>query len=225
MPSWPEVLALMPFLSETSAVLGLVLTSSLIVLLRDWRLTILSLLVQYVLVNVLLVHFIPAEIALFKFIVGAMLCPVLFMSRRRSEMDVPLRGRTRWKHGVRVRTTREVFGIGLSFRFLGIVLIGLMAYAFLQRFALSGVPLYLNFAVYWLSLMGLLTMMLSGHPLKAGAGLLTFLTGFELYYVTIERGLVVTGFLGILHLMVALALAYLIAMQTPPNGAEGTLEG
>jgi hypothetical protein len=59
--------------------------------------------------------------------------------------------------------------------------------------------------------------MLTGRPLKTGLGLLTFMTGFELYYVTIERGLVITGLLGVLHLMVALSLAYLILFQTAPN--------
>jgi len=220
MPSWPEVLALMPFLSETTAVVGLVVTSSLIVLLRDWRLSILALLIQYTLANVLLVHFIPAEISLFKFIVGAMICPILFVSRRRVDEQVNSARRVRWKGGVRVWASHEVFGVGLPFRFLAVVLVGLIAYGFLQRLALHGVPPYLNFAVYWLGLMGLLTMMLTGRPFRAGLGLLTFMTGFELYYVAIERGLVVTGVMGALQLMLALSLAYLISFPVP-EASEG----
>ena len=215
MPSLPEVLVLLSFLSETSAVIGLVVTSSLIVLLRDWRLSLLALLVQYLLAAVLLIHFIHAEVALFKFIVGAMICPVLFLSARRAEGDMAGKRRTGWKGGVRVWVPRDVFGVGLPFRFLAVILVGLLVYGFLQRCALADVPSYLNFAVYWLGLMGLLTMMLTGRPLKVGLGLLTFMTAFELYYVTIERGLLVTGMLGVLHLIVALALAYLIALQSP----------
>lgn len=219
MPTWPEVLVFLPFVSETTAVVGLAITSALIVLLSDWRMSLLALLVQYVLANVLLIHFIHAEIALFKFIVGAMLCPVLFISARRV-LGAPAMRRIRWKGGVRVWAAHDVFGVGLPFRFLAVVLVGLMGYGLLQRFALAEVPAYLNFAVIWLCLMGLLTMMLTGRPLKSGTGLLTFLTGFELYYVTIERGLLITGLLGALHLMVAMALAYLIALQTPPAQEE-----
>jgi hypothetical protein len=217
MPSWPQVLVYLPFLSETTAVIGLVITSALIVMLSDWRLSLLTLLVQYILANVLLVQYIHAEVALFKFIVGAMLCPVLFMSARRVLVGPEFTHRSRWKGGVRVWTSHEVFGVGLPFRFLAVVLVGLFVYGLLQRFALTDVPVYLNFAVYWLGFMGLLTMMLTGRPLKTGLGLLTFMTGFELYYVTIERGLVITGLLGVLHLMVALSLAYLILFQTAPN--------
>lgn len=197
------------------------MTSSLIVLLRDWRLSTLALLVQYVLANVLLVHFIPAEVSLFKFIVGAMICPILFLSRRRVEQQAKSARSVRWKGGVRVWAPHEVFGVGLPFRFLAVVMVGLIAYGFLQRLALSGVPPYLNFAVYWLGLMGLLIMMLTGRPFRAGLGLLTFMTGFELYYVTIERGLVVTGLMGVMQLMLALSLAYLIGFPVP-EANEGT---
>lgn len=220
MPSWSEVLVLLPFFSETSAVLGLVVTSTLIVLLRDWRLSIVILLLQYILANVLLIHFIPAEIALFKFIVGAMICLVLFVSARRAERQMIVPRHVRWKGGVKVWAQPDVFGAGFPFRFLAVMLIALIVLAFLQRFALSGVSVLLNFAIYWLSLIGLLVMMLTGRPLKTGLGLLTFMTAFELYYVTVERGLVVTGLMGILHLMVALSLAYLIIVRTAPIEEE-----
>lgn len=220
MPSWSEVLVLLPFFSETSAVVGLVVTSTLLVLLRDWRLSIILLLIQYIFANVLLIHFVPAEVALFKFIVGAMVCLVLFLSARRAEREAAPPRRIRWKGGVRVWTQRDVFGVGFPFRLLTVVLVGLITYAFLQRFTLNGVSLPLNFAIYWLGLIGVLIMTLTGRPLKVGVGLFTIMTAFELYYVTIERGLIVTGLMGVLHLMVALSLAYLIVMRTGPVSEE-----
>jgi len=213
MPSWPEILVLLPFLSETTAVVGLVGTSALIVLLYDWRLSVLVLLVQYILANVLLIHFIPAEMALFKFIVGAMICTVLFMSIRRAEKEAVAPRRTRWKRGVRVWAHHEVFSVGLPFRFLTVLLIGLVAYTLLETIPLEGIPPHLNFAVYWLALMGFLVMILSSRPWKVGLGLLTFLTAFELYYVTMEQGLVVTALLGVFLMTVVLSLAYLIIMR------------
>ena len=220
MPSWSEVLALLPFFSETSAVAGLVVTSILIALLGDWRLSIMLLLIQYVFANVLWIHFVPAEVALFKFIVGAMVCLILFLSMRRAATEsVPTRY-IRWKGGVRVWAQRDVFSVGFPFRLLTVALTGLITYAFLQRFALTGVTLPLNVAIYWLGLIGLLIVTLTGRPLKVGLGLFTFITAFELYYVTIERGLVVTGLMGVLHLMVALSLAYLIDIPTGPVSEE-----
>lgn len=213
MPSWSEVLILLPYFSETTAVVSLVVTSTLIVLLYDWRLSILVLLLQYLFVNMLLIHFIPAEIALFKFIVGAMICTILFTGVRRTEAEIATPRHVRWKGRVRVWAHHDVFSVGLPFRLLTAVLIGLIAYTLLQKIPMRGVPAHLNFAIYWLGLTGLLIMMLSVRPWKVGLGLLTFITAFELYYVTIERGLVVTALMGVFHLVIALSLAYLIIMR------------
>lgn len=213
MPSWSQVLVILPFLSETTAVVGLTGTSALLVLLYDWRLSLLILLLQYILANVLLIHFIPAEIALFKFIIGAMVCTVLFLSVRRAEAEATAPRSTRWKGGVRVWAHHEVFSVGLPFRLLTVVLLGLVVHTLLQRSPLQGVPPHLNFAIYWLGLVGLLIMMLSARPWKVGLGLLTFLTAFELYYVTLERGLFVTAMLGVLQMTIVLSLGYLIMMR------------
>jgi hypothetical protein len=40
-------------------------------------------------------------------------------------------------------------------------------------------------------------------------GLLTLITGFELFYSALERSLSVAGFLGIANFLIALAIAYL----------------
>ena len=216
MPSWSEVLVLLPYFSETAAVAGLVVTSTLIVLLYDWRLSMLVLLLQYIFANMLLIHFIPAEIALFKFVVGALTCTILFMGVRRTAAEAVPSRHVRWKGGVRVWAHHDVLSVGFSFRLLTVVLIGLIAYTLVQKVPMSGIPAYLNFAVYWLGLTGLLIMMLSVRPWKVGLGLLTFLTAFELYYVTIERGLVVTALIGVFHLVIALSLTYLIITRSAP---------
>ena len=69
--------------------------------------------------------------------------------------------------------------------------------------------LVLCFACYWLALVGLLVMILTAEPLKAGLGLLTFMAGFELFYAALESSLSVVGLLGIVNLFMALAIAYL----------------
>jgi len=71
----------------------------------------------------------------------------------------------------------------------------------------------IGFACYWLALIGLLAMILTAEPLKAGLGLLTFMAGFELFYAALESGLSVFGFLGIVNLFMALAIAYLASAR------------
>jgi hypothetical protein len=53
-----------------------------------------------------------------------------------------------------------------------------------------------------------------------GLGLLTILAGFELMYTPIEPTLVVVGLLGVVNLLIALTLSYLIAAWAArPSGA------
>jgi hypothetical protein len=97
----------------------------------------------------------------------------------------------------------------LPFRLLAVVLMGLVVSSLLNSYPLPEVPRYIGFACYWLALMGLLVMILTAEPLKAGLGLLTFISGFELFYAALEKSLSVAGLLGIVNLFMALAIAYL----------------
>ena len=58
--------------------------------------------------------------------------------------------------------------------------------------------------------MGLVTFSLTGEPLKAGMGLLTFMTGFELFYHAIEHSIAMLVVLSIADLIIALSIAYLM---------------
>ena len=61
---------------------------------------------------------------------------------------------------------------------------------------LPGLSFSVNTAVFWLILAGLTTLTLTEDPLKVGHGLFTALTGFELYYATVEKSPVAHGALG-----------------------------
>jgi hypothetical protein len=64
-------------------------------------------------------------------------------------------------------------------------------------------------AVYWLILAGLVTLVLTEDPMRVGHGLFTALTGFDLYYTTLEKSLLLTGLWGAVNLLIALAIGYL----------------
>jgi hypothetical protein len=61
--------------------------------------------------------------------------------------------------------------------------------------------------------MGLLQVGLTREPLRVVLGLLTFLSGFEVYYAFIENSVMVTGFLAIITLGIALIGAYLLNIE------------
>jgi len=204
-PTLSEVIARLSFLTASPAVVGLVVTASLIIMVRDWRASLAALLAQYLLLGFLLTRLIPLEVATVKTLIGALICPILYLTARRGRW-----GRQRDKDRPSpLLTGWEVFPVGLPFRLLVVVLMGLVASSLLKSYPLPEVPRDIGFACYWLALAGLLVMILTAEPLKAGLGLLTFMAGFELFYAALESSLSVVGLLGIVNLFMALAIAYL----------------
>jgi hypothetical protein len=208
-PTLSEVIVRLSFLKASPAIAGLVVTASLIIVVRDWRVSLAALLAQYLLVGFLLTRLIIPEVATVKILVGALICSILYLTARRVRW-----GRQRSKDEVSTLPTAwEVFPVGLPFRLLAVVLTGLVASSLLNSYPLPEVPRDIGFACYWLALMGLLAMILTAEPLKAGLGLLTFMASFELFYAALESGLSVVGFLGIVDLFMALAIAYLTSAR------------
>ncbi len=208
MPTLSEVIARLSFLTTSPAVAGLVVTASLIIVLRDWRVSLAALLAQYILVGFLLTRLITPEVATVKTLVGAFICLILYLTARRvrwgrqSKDEVPTSS-----------ILQEVFPVSLPFRLLAVILMGLVTSSLLNSYPLPEVPKDIGFACYWLALTGLLAMILTTEPLKAGLGLLTFMAGFELFYAALEKSLSVVGFLGIVNLFMALAIAYLASAR------------
>jgi hypothetical protein len=58
--------------------------------------------------------------------------------------------------------------------------------------------------------------------MQVGIGLLTFLSGFDLFYVALEPSLAVAGLMGAVNLLVALAVAYLRVAEVTVAGEAGT---
>ena len=88
-----------------------------------------------------------------------------------------------------------------------------------RTFPLPGLALTITTAVYWLVLAGLVTLTLTEEPLKVGHGLFTVLSGFGLYYATLESSLLLTGLWGSVNLLLALAIGYLTVVKgTGPEG-------
>lgn len=198
MPTLPQVLAKLSFFTTTPAIIGLAITASLIVVTRDWRLSLAALSAQYVLAGLLLTRLIQPQLAVIKVLIGALVCIILYLTARLTPSQ---------RGSETVRSSRAEF----SFRLLVTLFVGLVVYSWSKRYPLPEVPPDIGFACYWLASLGLLTLMLTEEPLKVGMGLFTLITGFETFYSALEPSLSVAGFLGIANLLIALAIAYLAA--------------
>jgi len=152
----------------------------------------------------LLTRLIQPQVALIKVLVGALVCVVLYLTARLvdvREQDAAEDSRLPFS------TARADF----AFRLLAVLFAGLVVYNLSTRYPLPEVPSDIGLACYWLASLGLLALMLTEEPLKAGLGILTLMAGFELFYSALESSLSVAGFLGIANFLTALAIAYLAA--------------
>ncbi len=198
----PEILTKLAFLSGGPAVVGLACTAGLIVLAEDWRALLTALTAQYLLAGLLLTGTIQPQVVLLKIIVGGMICSILYLTARHIRSGATARGLGPYH-----------LPLGFHFRLLAIVLAGLTAYGLFGRYPLPEAPAFLVFAAYWLAVMSCLTMIISQEALKAGLGLLTLETGFEILYAALEKGLLIAGLLGIINILMALTIAYLASTQ------------
>lgn len=212
MPTLPDVLAKLWFLTTAPAIVGLVVTASLIVVIRDWRFSLAALAVQYVLVGLLLTRLIQPQVAVLKVLIGALACVVLYLTARlvSASSEAPPLEREDSDFPLKVGGDRGGAALpDFTFRFLAALFVGLAVYSLSKRYPLPEVPSDIGFACYWLVSQGLLVLILTEEPLKAGMGLLTLITGFELFFSVLERSLSVVGFLGIANFLIALAITYL----------------
>lgn len=206
MPSLYEILNQLQFITRELAVLGLFVTGGLIVLVRDWRVSLLALLGQYLLAGLILSRLVLPEVALIKVLIGALICPMLYLAARVSRNQLAVSG--------------DLFPAGRGFRLLAVTLMALLAVTFSRTYPMPAIPPDVGLGSYWLILIGLLILMLTEEPIKAGQGLLTMIVGFQLVYTSVERSLAMVWLWAVVDLLLTLAIAYLAVAR-----GVGSLEG
>ncbi len=218
MPTLVDLLARVSFLAAMPAVAGVLVTAGLLVVSREWRLNVIALAVQYFFVVLLLTRLIRLEVAAVKGLIGWMICMVFYLTERRASVleQSPAAEGT----AVSRRWPRWVMSARASFSLLAGLLVSVAAYTAALRIPLPEVPTDITLACYLLVGLGLLLIGLSEAPMQVGVGLLTFLSGFDLFYVALEPSLAVTGLLGAVSFLIALATAYLRVAQIAAGGEE-----
>jgi len=220
MPTLIDLLARLSFLAAMPAVAGILITAGLLVVSRGWRLNVIALTLQYFFVVLLLTRLIRPEVAAVKGLIGWMICMVFYLTERRAsalERSVAAEGAApsqRWR--------RWVMSARASFCLLAGILVSVAAYTAVLRIPLPEVPTDVTLACYLLAGLGLLLIGLSEAPMQVGLGLLTFLSGFDLFYVALEPSLAVTGLLGAVSFLIALATAQLRVAQVVAGGEVKT---
>ena len=116
-----------------------------------------------------------------------------------------------WQRERQLRFGRYLSPGSLPFRLLLVLLLIVVVLTLSGRpgYQLPAVPEAVNLAVYALVGLGLLNAGLTGEPLRSGIGLLMVLSGFELFYNTVEQSILMLAFLAGANLAVALTIAYL----------------
>ncbi len=211
MPTLADFMARVSFLAAMPAVAGIFITASILVVIRDWRLNVMALTAQYFFVVLLLTRMIRLEVAAVKGLIGWLICMVFYLTERRAS-EIKQSSNSKDAE-VSPRLTRWMLSARSSFCLLAGILIAVAAYTAALRIPLPEVTPDITLACYQMVGLGLLMVGLSETPMQVGFGLLTFLSGFDLFYVALEPSLAVAGLLGAVSFLIALSTAYLRAAQ------------
>lgn len=189
-------------------VLIILLASFSILVIRRWRINIITLAVQYLAVFLLITMSWPASLAVIKLIVGWMLCAVLgitCLSLKNMDDD----------------SDRELiasyFFRGIAGLLITVVVISLVPST--QAILPESVSVQIIRGSLVLISMGLLQLGMTTKPLYVIIGLLTFISGFELLYSALEVSTLLEGLLAGINLGLALVGAYFLVMQEQAESA------
>ena len=188
----------MPAAIAWIAVLVIVITTTGLLLVRDWRWSIILLAVQFLGVFVLTLQHWPLGMAAVKVVAGWMAAAILGMTRS----------------GLTIEETSDSFArqSGMVFRLVAaamvVLLMAVVTPAVDTIMADSGFPVT-NGALLLIG-MGLLHLGMSAHILRVILGLVTVLSGFEILYSAVEGSVLVAALLAAINLGLALAGAYLL---------------
>jgi hypothetical protein len=206
-----------------TAAYAVLLTAVLVIIIWDWRIALFALAVQYFFAGLLFVDLLDPRLAIVKLLAGWFACLILYVTAR--QVNWGSRPQDVSAEELDNVTPEKTFQIGpltipasLPLRlFLVLLMLGLISSLF-QRpdFALPAIATsmaYLSLAIMALVGLGLLGLAVTSEPLKAGMGVLMFLTGFELFYSALDQSATMLIVLAAVTLVLALIVAYLVQMR------------
>jgi len=225
MSSLLDLISRLAGLSGVPMVIGLLVTASVIAIVRDWRFALWALLVQYILLGVLHLRMLSPELALIKVLVGVLICPMLYWSARWVESERAHKAEVERRQVASERgevplppLPWPIRSTNWIFRLLVVFLLGMVLYSVLSAFPVGDLDAQpfiaadIAPACVWLGLIGLLTLVLTSEPLTGGMGLLTLVSGFELFFDVMSPGLAGVGMFAAIELTMGLAISHMITV-------------
>ena len=208
MPSLNDLARAFALFGTYELELGLVIAVGVVVLVSDWRISLVALAAQYILVAILLSTLIPLQIAAVRMIAGGLVAMMFYITARRVQPGRRRRGPVQTMESAAL-VPRAIFWTNLPFRFVGLALVAVGVIAASDQIVLLNAPLLFWVTGLWLAMGGLLTIALTRDALKLGMGLLFFTSGFGIIYLSIDNSLVIYALLVIADLVIALAISHI----------------
>lgn len=212
-------------------VLLIALSGGVILLLRDWRITLVALLLNYIGVAIFLAQqqFIQPDIhlgavsisttVLVKFISGVAATAILAITGLTFSREYNLDDLDEFslaelrRAGRRAQRQRAAEPFRLSDYIIPFwtLMLTILASVALPRLYPIGNTTTIDFVWYWLGLIGLFTMVVAGDMLKVGLGLLLCIGSIDVLYIAVASSVQVfpLALLGLVEIVLALSIAYL----------------
>jgi hypothetical protein len=215
-PTIFDLLERFGFLRGAPAAYLVLVAAAVVVVIGDWRVSVLALALQYLLAGLLFVDVLDPRLAIIKLFIGLFICLILYITARqvnwgRLPVDITKAEAVQLRDERQIRFGSFLLPTTLPFRLFLALMMALVVWVLAQRaeYSLPVVPEHVNLAVLALAGMGLLGASLTSEPLKAGMGLLMFLSGFELLYSALDQSVAMLALLSAAEMAVTLVLAYL----------------
>lgn len=187
---------------------GLIASAALLLVVRNWRITLPALIVQYVLTGILLARVIPPGVAIIKPFAGIIVCLALSLAAQRADHARAARGESIAAERV-VRVRWSTLPSQFLVRVVTAVLVLTAAFGATVRFPLPGDAAALSLAAYTLIAGAILLIASTPDALNVGMGVLMLLSGIEIGYMPLEPSITVSILLGLMTLVVGVAVANL----------------
>lgn len=216
LPLLERLRASVAFLDGLIGVLFLIAITALMIVAANWRLIVLGMGTQSVLLAILAARHSPLEWAFLRIVTGGLVTSMWVLSAQATRWG---RSPERW-----LRWQWPPLSAHSTLRLIVVILVALFLLSTRPWSLLKELELDLGILCVWLAVMGLLALALGDEVLTAGIGLLWWLEAFHLYYAALERNVVMEGVVGVMKLLVGLSCAYLIVAQRAGTRASQTWE-
>ncbi len=180
----------------------IVITSAGLLIVRDWRTSIILLAVQYFAMFILLLSHLPLGMASVKVVAGWMSSAILGMTR--SDLKADDADETLWPRGRLFR----LFAAGM----VGMIVMGATPTA---NDIMANAGMAVTAGGLLLVGLGLLHLGITSQILRVTQGLLTVIAGFEIIYSAVESSALVVALLAVINLGLALVGSYLMIASQP----------